>query len=753
MKSSSMELDPSLELLLFGHHPDHGLISLERIAEKDRPDEMLLFFREHGERHEKREVFTPFIWLVSSDLIDADINPLEIRHLEGRGAFRYLALFGSWKIFQDVVKKLKAKTGLNPSSSEAPYFFVNDPIQQHLLLTGRTSFKGMSFSSLKRMQVDIETYTTPDYDFCNAERDTDRIIAIALSDETGWVEVLSGSDMDEATLLEQFVSRVQERDPDVIEGHNIFKFDLPYIQTRAKKHGISLELGRDGSAPQKRSGRFSAAERAITYPKYEIFGRHVMDTLFMVQLYDVSSRSLESFGLKEVATHFGLAPANRTYLEGATIAREFDKNPDRVMEYARNDILETRALSDLLSPIYFVQAQLFPLSYQNILVRGNGVKIDSLLLREYLRQENAIPFPDEPKEFAGGYIDLFFSGITENVHHCDVRSLYPSLMLKNELAPSSDELGVFLHVLDYLRMFRLNAKEQMQSTTSDDQRRYWNAFQNTFKIIINSFYGYLGFQQGRFNDFEIAAEVATKGREVLKNMVAWIEKNEGRPIEIDTDGIYFVPPSLRTDAELSTYRQRFKEALPDGVEIEFDGIYKTMFSYKMKNYALLNDAGKMIIKGAALKSRGLEPFQRKFLREIVRLKLEGREGDISSLKNEYQAAIEQRTWPIQQLAKTETLQEAPSRYAEKIEGKSRGRNAAYELAIQSGRDYQAGDRISYYVMGQKKTVALYEYAKMISDWNPADRDENVAYYLAKLEALYKKFSVEDIKNLQKELSL
>ena len=40
-----------------------------------------------------------------------------------------------------------------------------------------------------------------------------------------------------------------------------------------------------------------------------------------------------------------------------------------------------------------------------------------------------------------------------------------------------------------------------------------------------------------------------------------------------------------------------------------------MFSYKMKNYALLDEDGKIIIKGAALHSRGLEPFQRNYLHD------------------------------------------------------------------------------------------------------------------------------------------
>ena len=51
----------------------------------------------------------------------------------------------------------------------------------------------------------------------------------------------------EPTALKRLCSLIIERDPDVIEGHNIFKFDLPYLSARASKLGISLFMGRDGS--------------------------------------------------------------------------------------------------------------------------------------------------------------------------------------------------------------------------------------------------------------------------------------------------------------------------------------------------------------------------------------------------------------------------------------------------------------------------------------------------------------------------
>ena len=55
---------------------------------------------------------------------------------------------------------------------------------------------------------------------------------------------------------------------------------------------------------------------------------------------------------------------------------------------------------------------------------------------------------------------------------------------------------------------------------------------------------------------------------------------------------------------------------------------------------------------------------------------------------------------IRELMKTETLQDSPETYSEKIGGKRRNVSAAYELALKAGRPYLSGDQISYYVAGR-----------------------------------------------------
>src|SRR5438874_9699515 len=87
-----------------------------------------------------------------------------------------------------------------------------------------------------------------------------------------------------------------------------------------------------------------------------------------------------------------------------------------------------------------------------------------------------------------------------------------------------------------------------------------------------------------------------------------------------------------------------------------------------------------------------------------------------------------------------TLQDSLDKYGAKIAG-SAATPAAYELALASGRNYKPGDQISYYVQATPKKVPAFEAAKLASEFDPQNRDENVDYYIAKLGELVKKFSV------------
>jgi DNA polymerase elongation subunit (family B) len=721
--------------LLFGADPTPGLVAAA-LADDGRA--MRLWIRDGATMRVDTVAFTPFLLAVDEALVRAAAGLVALTRLQGAGELRWLAGFASWSAALAARERCREATGLPANAPEAPYRFFPDPVHQYLMTAG-TSFGGLRFADLRRLALDIEVVTTDGYEFPSAAREGDRIVAVALADSTGFRHVLRGDRLDEATLLAECGRLIRERDPDVLEGHNIFRFDLEYIEARARRHGVALAWGRDGSPLRSRPARLQVAERAIGFRRYDIGGRHVVDTWMLAQLHDVGARDLPSFGLKDIARHLGVAAADRTYVDASTITRLLAEDADRVMAYAADDAVETLAISAILSPPYFAQAQLVPFDYQATALRGAAAKVDALLLREYLRAGHAVPRPRPGQSVGGGLTAIWHQGVAAPVLHVDVTSLYPSLMIGGRVAPACDELGVFLGLLTHLRDVRVAAKRHAQAAASDEERQHQLALSQSFKILINSFYGYLGFSSAHWNDFDAANRVTADGRAVVTSIVERLRALGATPVEADTDGVYFTPPAGHTPEDDARLLDAVAGTLPPGITLELDGRYPAMFSYKMKTYALLDGRGRVTLKGSAFRSRGLEPFQRRLIDELVRLLLVGRRADAKAVADRWLGDFAAHRVDVRVFARTETLQESLEVYRERVTAGLRPVSAAYELASASGRALQPGDQISYYVAGRTARVAVSEVAKLASLWDPARPDENVEYYQSKVLETWERF--------------
>ena len=184
--------------LLFGRDETSGLLAFV-------PDEstVRVYARREGQVVITEEPFRPFLLLDDADLLGGFKGDVDVTPLEGDGAFRWLAAFPAWSAAERGRDHLRKLTGRTSGDPQGPYLFLADPVHQHLLRTGRTSFRGMALTDVLRMAVDIEVLTAPGFEFPNAAREADRIIAIAMADSTGWSQVLSGAAMNEAALLRE----------------------------------------------------------------------------------------------------------------------------------------------------------------------------------------------------------------------------------------------------------------------------------------------------------------------------------------------------------------------------------------------------------------------------------------------------------------------------------------------------------------------------------------------------------------------
>jgi DNA polymerase elongation subunit (family B) len=339
----------------------------------------------------------------------------------------------------------------------------------------------------------------------------------------------------------------------------------------------------------------------------------------------------------------------------------------------------------------------------------------------------------------GGHTAILREGVARPVWHVDVTSLYPSVMLGADLAPASDSLRAFPRLLRGLTAVRPQAKRRLREAEDVRERAHLGALQQAFKILINAFYGYLAFSRGHWNDFAAADRVTAEGRRIAGLVVERLASAGARAIELDTDGVYFVPPPGSPASAAESLLAQVAEGLPAGIQLELAGRYEAMLSYKMKTYALVDERGRLTLKGSALRSRGLEPFVRQLIRDIVRLLLAGRSADVKATVDRWLDDFGAHRVPVALFARTESLQDTLEVYRDRVRQGLRPPGAAYEVALASGRALLPGDQVTYYVAGRGTPAPVARAARPASSWDPARPDENTAYYREKVLDVWERF--------------
>ncbi len=678
-----------------------------------------------GSRQTQVATFRPFAWMNGTPDA-ANTAPVHVEALAGDGPFNRLVQADDFEVYNAFLKTARETVGVDAIR----------PLESQFLLQHRKRLYGeMTFAQLRRCQLDIETASSDD-GFCDPARPDDRVLAIGLriGGRNRLLVLEEMTDAAEKKLLEEFNAALAEEDPDVIEGHNIFKFDFDYLRQRCRRFKVPCAWGRYGQKATFRSSRLKVAERWIDFLRCDLPGRSVVDTYLLVQLFDITTRELTSYGLKEVAVYFGITEEDsrtRTYIEGHRIKDVYREDRARFCAYLTDDLRETEGLAGQLLPTYFEQVRTFPTLLQEATLRGATSKIDLLFLEEYYHARQACPLPPEVQPFEGGYTRSFQEGVFRHVLHFDVASLYPSLLLQIGRNPRNDSLGVFIPLLRRLREYRLVYKQLARNAPTAEERAEAQARQTNFKILINSFYGYLGFSGARFGDGELAAEVTRRGRELLQTLIDEFAKHGCTILEADTDGIYLSSEHYYEKPE--ELLALVATILPEGIELEYDGRYAAMWCYKAKNYALY-DGEKVILRGSALRSRGIEPYLKKLSDRLITFLVGASSESPLPLLEDYRVRLAKREVPVEELAKSETLNQNPDAYERLIAEGGKPRRASAEAALQLTPRPRMGDRVSYYVTAKTKgRTSDWQRARALALYDAEAAPYDPVYYSEKLD--------------------
>jgi DNA polymerase, archaea type len=740
---ATLELDP----WLFGWDATPGIVSVWA----ERSGKAIIWRRVENKIFCEQTTFRP--WLFASHLQDLSSLNATLRANDDSAVFSYkkfpgqgLSYFISAKdgraleqlLLNNASQRLgKEVTSLN---SLEDYYQVA-PVEQYLMQTGRTYFRDLKFADLRRLQFDLETTSlSPQHG---------RIFMIAVRDSSGLEVVLEApKPEDEAQMIRDLCKLVQERDPDVIENHNLMGFDLPFLEGRAKALGIRLELGRKpGPLGLIRIGDSSETQSRRGGLRYSLAGRELLDTLDATWRVDFVVRTMPSHGLKDVAKFFGVASEDRVYLEGAKIFETYQRDPDTVKRYALQDVAEVDAIAQRLHASTFALTKMAPRRYEKVAYAGTATGIlEPLLVRAYLYSKTALPkitpaTSNEPH--AGGAVILFATGVASHVVKADIASLYPSLIRLYKIGPKCDTLGVFVQLVDVLTTLRLEHKTLSKSFEAGSlEQGEHEAMQAATKLLINSAYGYLGAgKMAYFADLVAADEITRRGRETLEHVCNELREKGATLIEADTDGVYFCVPDSWDEIKERTLVQEVAETLPTGLRLEFDGRYKAMFSHEIKNYALLDYDGKLTVRGGALRSSRAEPFAEAWLKTALKHLLED---NLQKLRESFLETVQKlklRAFELGEIAIKVRLTKTPQEYAE-----SKRKESIYEAMLASNRTHwREGERVKIYKTQQGQWLVFDHEQEKQPDYDAAHYVKVLADSYA--ERLKKAFTPEDFETL------
>ncbi|XP_026952526.1 DNA polymerase alpha catalytic subunit isoform X3 [Sagmatias obliquidens] len=580
----------------------------------------------------------------------------------------------------------------------------------------------------------------------------------------------------ERTLLGFFLAKIHKIDPDIIVGHNIYGFELEVLLQRINVCKVPYwsKIGRlKRSNMPKLGGRSGFGERNATC------GRMICDV-------EISAKELircKSYHLSELVQQ--ILKTERVVIPMENV-RNMYSDSSRLLYLLEHTWKDARFILQIMCELNVLPLALQITNIAgNIMSRtlmgGRSERNEFLLLHAFYENNYIVPDkqifrkpqqkPGDEDEDIDGDTNKYKKGRKKAAYSgglvldpkvgfydkfillLDFNSLYPSIIQEfnicfttvqrvaseaqkvtedgeqeqiPELPDPSLEMGILPREIRKLVERRRQVKQLMkQQDLNPDLVLQYDIRQKALKLTANSMYGCLGFSYSRFYAKPLAALVTYKGREILMHTKEMVQKMNLEVIYGDTDSIMINTNSTNLEEVFKLGNKVKSEVnkLYKLLEIDIDGIFKSLLLLKKKKYAALvveptvdgNYVTKQEVKGLDIVRRDWCDLAKDTGNFVIGQILSDQSRD-TIVENIQKRLIEigenvlNGSVPVSQFEINKALTKDPQDYPDK---KSLPHvHVALWINSQGGRKVKAGDTVSYVICqdGSNLTGSQRAYA-------------------------------------------
>jgi DNA polymerase delta subunit 1 len=587
-----------------------------------------------------------------------------------------------------------------------------------LLFPSSCAHKTTAFNTkvapLRVMTLAVTPMPTTATETASAEKDPVGIIACCLgdvygdSDSSASIAFVLGrcgfTKQDEAGSADRFACHYYESEKELLGGWLQWVLEqdadcwatfeaqgtLGYLQHRATVLGLPFDCGRVKNAAtclrsvqsygkqwNARGGMASASLE--TFKADNLHGRVFLDMLRLATNKYKSDFHTASFG--EIVSRLLQRPYQRlSNAAAAVLFRDATAGLQKVMAACVNDAELILSLFYSMSslPDAIELSRVTGLSMQDILFKAEMVKVHSVLLRVAHRHERGYILPSthgggqlaegphviDPREAqtAG-----FYPQAAGAVVVCDFQSLYPSVMIANNLcyttlladkvdvdelgmncqqAPAAEtgsgrpgsyfcgkqvQQGILPMVLERLLMLRAAAKKQLlEPGLSEIERKALQGRERALKLCANATYGFAGAATSPVQSVAVAEAVLLHGAAMCRRAISLAQSAamaerlglcNPRVLYAQTDSIFVLLPDTSVE-DASQLGRKLAAAITEEistppVKLNYETTVSNFCLQAVNRYAAKTAGGLLLAKGVETDRRDVPGILRRITSEAL----------------------------------------------------------------------------------------------------------------------------------------